>query len=132
MKRLLTLVLSLALLALPAAAQVQGASTYTNPALTATLVVAQATPGTLVYWNISNPNSSLVYVQFFDAAATGGITLGSTAPKLSIAVPPTNGVTDGVSVPGIAFQKGVVIAVTTTANGASAPGTVSNINLATN
>src|ERR1035437_10211073 len=126
--------LCLLLFVLPAAAfaTVQGASTYANATTTATLVVAQATPGLLCYWNISNPNTGLVYVQFFDANTTAGITLGSTAPKFFIAVPPSNGVTDGVTTPGIAFQSGIVIAVTTTPTGASAPSSAVPLTLATN
>lgn len=127
------LVALLLLFVLPAAAfAVQGATTYSKASLTATLVVAQNSSGTLVYWNISNPNTGLVYVQFFDAAATTGITLGTTVPKFWIAVPPGNGVTDGTLVPGIAMQNGFVIAVTTTPTGSAAPSTAVPITLATN
>jgi hypothetical protein len=131
MKYLLPFVLFFTLPVLNSSAA-NGASTYAQASLSTTLTVAQAAPATMVYWNISNPNSGTIYVQFFDAATTSGITLGTTAPKFWIAVPPTNGVTDGTSVPGIAFQSGVVIAATTTPTGNTAPGTAIPITLGLN
>jgi hypothetical protein len=130
MKYLLSLLLLL--LPLTTFASVQGASTYSNASLTATLVVASASPVALCNYNVSNTNTGTIYVQFFDAATTVGITLGVTAPKFWIAVPSGNGVTDGPYTPPVAFQNGIVIAVTTTPTGSTAPSSSVPVTLTTN
>ncbi len=99
---------------------------YQYGALTATLyqLVAPTVAGSPCipsYWNLANPNTSLVFIQFFDAASTTGITLGTTAPTFSIAVPANGGVIDTTPLQGITFNKGVVVAATTTQTGNSAP-----------
>jgi hypothetical protein len=111
---------------------VQGATPYANGALTNTLVVAKASPALLCNYNISNTNTGTVFIQLFDAATTSGITLGVTAPKFIISVPSGNGVTDGLFLPGLAFQNGVVMAVTTTPTGSTAPSSAVSISLSTN
>jgi hypothetical protein len=132
MKKLL-LPLLLFLMPLVGVANPFGASaTYANAALTATLVVAQSTPGLLTYYNISNSNSSTVFIQYFDASTTAGITLGSTSPKGWISVPSGNGVTDAALPFGIAFANGIVIAVTTTPTGNTAPSSSVPVVLGTN
>lgn len=100
-------------------------SVYTNAALTATAVSASTKTGgstSLLSYNISNANSSFVYIQMFNAASAGAVTLGTTPPTFWLAVPAV-GVTDGPLVNPVVFPLGLVIAVTTTPTGSTAPST---------
>jgi hypothetical protein len=99
---------------------------FGNAALTATtvqLIPAPQTGSTVTvnYWNMSNPNAALVYIQFFDVAATTSVTLGTTAPTFYVAVPAFGGVVDTSFVTGFVFKNGVVVACTTTPTGNTAP-----------
>jgi hypothetical protein len=131
---LTTLFFAAAFFAPPGRAAVSGSTMVTKSALTATASVAKAAPCILTYWNISNTNSTTVYVQFFDAASTSGITLGTTAPLFWIAIPggSPGGVTDGLAGTGIAFQNGIVVAATTTPTGSTAPSSTVPVVLAVN
>jgi len=121
MKKILLSVLIFAAVALPSKAL----TAFGNAALTATpvLVTAQSTPPTVLYFNVANANTSIVYIQFFNAAAAGSVTLGTTAPTFWIAVPATNGVIDTPFVNGFTFSSGIVVAATTTPTGSTAPST---------
>lgn len=123
----------LALFLLPVVIASASISAYTNASLTATAVQAAlpATGAPSVYlWgaNCSNVNSAVVFVQVFDAATAGSVTLGTTPPKFWYAIP-TNGVLDKDIMRGIYFQNGIVIAVTTTPTGNTAPSTACPISL---
>lgn len=79
----------------------------------------------LVGWNIINTNAAVVYVQLFNAAATGDVTLGSTEPKMILALPSGVGTSIFAMVGPenhISFPLGIVVAATTTPTGAIAPG----------
>lgn len=78
-------------------------------------------------WYIDNPNTSMVYVQFFEGIASN-ITLGTTPPKLSLGIPAGSAANTDVG-NGITFTNGMVIAVTTTRSGAVAPAAATDINL---
>lgn len=123
MKKLSLLFLFLIGLVAPCLAQVP----FTNAALssTAVLVSARTSPSTpnLVLYNISNPNSSTVYVQFFDSATAGTVTVGTTAPFFWFAIPANSGVTDNGLPFAIPFANGIVVAATTTPTGNTAPST---------
>lgn len=98
---------------------------YMNSALTATPVQAASLntgASSLYLWgvNISNPNNAVSYVQFFDASSPSSVVLGTTRPAFWYAIP-QNGVIDKDIVRGIYFRNGIVIAVTTTPTGSSAP-----------
>lgn len=122
---------------------------FLNNAVTNTLlqlVAAFATPSTspsgqqgvppfsnkevmnLAYQNVYNPNSSVVFLQYFDAASTGAVTLGTTKPLFSFAIPPSSSGSSGVlseSYPPDcrpSFKLGVVVAITSTQQGAASPG----------
>lgn len=109
------------------------AGIFTSATLTSTavLVTAQTSPSApfLVSYNISNPNSAIVYVQFFNAATSGAVTVGSTAPLFWVAVPATNGVIDTALVTPIPFSLGIVIACTTTPTGSTAPSSADPISI---
>lgn len=123
MKRILsTLFLGLALAVAPFA---EAATPVANASVTNTAVLVKAGANSLAGYNVSNTNAGTVYVQFFDAATSGAVTVGTTAPYFWIAVPggSPGGVTDGLQTVGIPFTNGVVIAVTTTPTGGTAPST---------
>ena len=96
-------------------------------ALSATVkgVLASAT-GKLMSYYIYNPNSSAAYVQIFDVATTGGVTVGTTVPKWSVAIPATSAANLGGL--NMAFSNGIQVAATTTAKGSSAPSTALDCN----
>lgn len=77
--------------------------------------------------NASNPNNTELFVQFFDAAATTDVTLGTTVPDWFVIVPKGVGANDEGSVDinyynaPVKFQKGIVYAVTTTVGGSTGP-----------
>lgn len=98
---------------------------YTNATLTSTavLVSARTSPSTpfLLLYNLSNPNSVTIYVQFFDSKTSAAVTVGTTAPLFWIAIPANSGVTDNALPFNIPFANGIVIAATTTPTGNTAP-----------
>lgn len=89
------------------------------PALTATATAIKAAAGTIGGWYLYNPNSTVVYVQLFDAA-TGAVTLGSTAPVAALGIP-AGSAANVVSAAGINFTTAITVAATTTATGSTAP-----------
>lgn len=66
-----------------------------------------------------NPSGAVAYIQLFDAATPGAITLGSTAPKLSLGIPSALASGLGPTAVGIQFLSGIQAAATTTATGSS-------------
>lgn len=66
-----------------------------------------------------NGSGALAYLQVFDAATAGSVTLGSTAPSSSWAVPNTQAAGFAVSLVGVQFTNGIQVASTTTATGAT-------------
>ena len=71
--------------------------------------------------SLSNPSNAVAYFQFFDAATAGAVTLGTTVPTFWIAVPTVNAVNLEFGPVGYVFKSGMVVAVTTTPTGGSAP-----------
>jgi hypothetical protein len=90
-------------------------------ALTNTKVLVKGSAGALGgYLSVWNPNTSVVYIQVFDAALAATPTLGTTVPNAVIAVPPQAAGPGEVTV-GIPVAAGIVIAATTTPTGLTAP-----------
>lgn len=130
MKKFLRLFLVTLAVTLSVAYGAIGAAAYSNTAgLSNTLVQAKVGTCIVCGYNFSNSNTGTVFVQFFDSATTSGITLGTTPPKFSLAIPAGGGVTDGLQTFGPGFTEGVVIAATTTAGGSTAPATAIPITL---
>jgi len=78
------------------------------------------TSGGVVYgWYIYNSNSTVAYVQFFNLASAS-VTLGTTAPTMSIGIPPLAGA-NILNEAGIGFNTAITIAITTTRGGSTAP-----------
>lgn len=107
---------------------------YANGALTNTAVLAvNLTSGgtcTLDGLTFGNEaNSAASYLQIFDAASTGAVTLGSTAPTIIIDAPALLGNSMSNDYGLCVFKKGVVIAATTTATGSTAPSSNCSVTL---
>lgn len=83
--------------------------------------------GRLYNYNVYNPNASVAFLQVWDLAV-GSVTVGTTAPKASYAIP-AGGVWDGGLIYSLGFATAITIAATTTATGATAPGTGLVVNL---
>lgn len=100
---------------------------FHNAAVAAKVLVS-ATPAFISSWFLSNKHATDVgYLQIFDAAGTGDVTLGTTVPKHEIDLKAGQRASEsGLS---LKFDLGVVIAVTTTSHGATATGTGWGVNL---
>lgn len=107
---------------LSASAGVVGTSMYLNTALLATKQAANASAGSLYGYHIYNPNSVVIYVQFFNLASAS-VTVGTTTPNMVIAVPPFGWADAPATGPPIGFGTAMTIAATTTATGSGAPST---------
>jgi len=71
---------------------------------------------------IENNTGTDMYVQIFDAADTGDVTVGTTKPDLSFRIPADGAFGKDVNdSPFAFFEKGVVVAGTTTRDGNSSP-----------
>lgn len=95
--------------------------------LTNTASQVKASAGTVGGYYVYNPNASVAYVQFFDTSL-GSITVGTTAPKLSIGIPATSAANLD-SAGGLSFLTAICVAATTTAVNGTAPGTPLDLNL---
>lgn len=116
---------------IPASATVTGLLVNFQSALTNTVVQVKSGPGSLYGYNIFNPGTVTTYLQIYDAPSAF-VTVGTTAPKMSIALPSTSSspIGDDVNfVIPIDFTSGISIAATTTVTGGTAPVTalVSNV-----
>jgi hypothetical protein len=99
--------------------------------LSTTVTGIKSSAGQIGYIQCWNPNASVSYIQLFDALS-GSVTLGSTVPKLSIGVPPTNSTGFVLPLVGVQFASAISTAVTTTATGNAAPSTAVDCNAAYN
>lgn len=97
-----------------------GGTTYSNLAVLATKVAPLA--GSFLVFNFTcfNPDSSIAYIQFFDAL-TANVTVGSTAPYFVLPLPAGGGIDSQLICPRV-FRTGIVFAATSTSTGSSAPG----------
>jgi hypothetical protein len=85
----------------------------------ATVTAIKTTGGNVFGWYIYNSNTTVAYVQFFNLA-TGSVTLGTTAPFMSLGIPPIAGA-NVLFDTGILFSTAITIAITTTRAGATSP-----------
>ena len=102
-------------------AQLNGADSG-GGVLVATAQVIKASAGQMYGYYVYNPNSSATFVHFYNVAAAS-VTVGTTAPLMSITIPATSAA--NLALPyGIAFSNaGWSAAATTTAGGNTAPST---------
>lgn len=68
---------------------------------------------------LGNPNSTNAYLQIFNVATAGAVTLGTTVPKLSVFLPPFGGANVDFD-SGVDFSAGIQVAATTTEAGLTA------------
>lgn len=107
-----------------------GTSHFRNAAVTNTAVAIKASAGKLHGYNLYNPNASLAFVHFYDVAAAS-VTVGTTTPIRSVALPSTANGTIGIDreiTLGVAFATAISVAASTTATGGTAPGTALVVN----
>lgn len=89
---------------------------YANGAVDGTTLLAVSGYGSIAGIALENPNASNAYLQIFDAAKTSDVTLGTTPPTAII--PLAAGWTIAGPWPQ-KFNKGIVIAATTTPTGST-------------
>lgn len=108
-------------------AQIPSTPSVQNGLTTTVKAIKSSAAGNLKGYYIFNPNSSVSYIQIFDVATAGAVTLGTTVAKLSLGIPAL-GAANLDSAPGIAFANGIQVAATTTATGSVAPSTAVDAN----
>ncbi|MDQ3047054.1 MAG: hypothetical protein M3R27_05850 [Bacteroidota bacterium] len=87
----------------------------------------KATTGNLYGWNIHNPNTSDVYVKFYNAAFAS-VVVGTTVPVLTLHVPPGSVYESPICIQQN-FDTAISVAVVTTLADAGATAPASNIHL---
>jgi hypothetical protein len=93
-----------------------------NGLSTTVTAIKSSLPGLLGTIYCYNANATVAYIQVFDVATAAGVILGTTKPVLSLGIPSALASGAGPASVGIAFQKGIQVAVTNSATGASANG----------
>lgn len=90
-------------------------------ALTNTAVAIKASKsGVLGTIYCYNSNATAAFVQVFDVATASGVTVGTTAPVLSLGLAPASAGSVPIGTLGVHFANGIQIAATTTATGGTA------------
>lgn len=103
-------------------ASTAGGSSIFDPAshlLTNSVQEIRTGTSTLYGFTFYSDNIAKGFIQIFDAASSGAVSLGSTAPTFVITVPPRGYDTKHFFV-GVAFTNGIQAAFTTTATGSTA------------
>lgn len=95
-------------------------STKYTGSITNTAVAVDASAGTLWGYYFYNPNASVCYVQFWNTAQ-GSVTVGTTAPVLTLGIPATSAANVQLAV-GDAYSTAITIAATTARAGGTACG----------
>jgi hypothetical protein len=86
------------------------------------------TAGQVGGWYFYNANSSVAYVQFFNAQASA-VTLGTTTPIYSLGIPATSGANIPAGLLGINHSTAICIAITTTRAGSTGPSSTVDYNI---
>jgi hypothetical protein len=112
----------------PAETQLSPSTPYFNAAAGETKYLVASGAVVLTDYFVENPDpAAKAYLQFFNAASAGAVTLGTTTPVRSIGL--SAGEKANLSGLALVFPLGLVVAGTTTATGASAPATGLVVNL---
>jgi len=108
-------------------ANIIAASAFRDIDLDETAVAVATAPVKVMGWSIHNSDATVIFVQFY-FRPLADVTVGTTVPDFTIAVPPAaevNGWPPG-GVANVRSQQttpsGLVVAATTTAGGATGPG----------
>ncbi len=105
----------------PVAGTSGGWSVSSQTALTNTDVAVKASAGQLGGYMIYNPNTSVAYVQVFDAT-TVSVTVGTTTPTYVLSIPAASAANLELTC-GVAHATAITVAATTTPTGSTAPTT---------
>ena len=108
-----------------------GWTSFLANGLSTTVVTISSSPRVLALVDCYNPNASPVYIQIFNAAS-GSVTLGTTAPALSVPIGAGNTGGFAMQTSGINFSNALSVAATTTAQGSTAPAAAPVCNFAYN
>lgn len=96
---------------------------YTNN-LSASPVEVFSGRGNLYGFLVENNTATDVYLQVFDAAASGDVTVGTTSPVFTVRIPGSSAFGKDADDMSYRFMsRGCVVAVTTTRTGNTAPAT---------
>ncbi len=96
------------------------AFTFFSPSLSGDVAGIKTEPGRVYGYSLANPNpSGNAFVQFFNAGMSG-VSLGTTVPKMSIAVPASGSVNLAFDTP-LVFDTAISVAATKTSNGSGTP-----------
>lgn len=107
----------------------KGAATYFATGLDESpLVLVGAGPLGIANFFIYNNDTAAGFVQFFNAAAIGDVTLGTTVPDFVVGIAAASWAQGQMSLP-LMFTKGIVIGFATTATGAGATSSTAEVNL---
>lgn len=117
----------------PIPATVNGWTPKLANGLSTTVISVKTAAGELGSYQCMNQSGAVAYVQVFDAANSGSVTLGSSTPVLSLGLPAASSLPGGGNLEwsnGIHFATGIQVAATTTATGSTAPSTAVDCNFA--
>lgn len=98
-----------------------GTSNVLANGLSTTVKTVKASAGMLAWYNCGNTNAAPVFIQAFDVAGATTVTLGTTVPSFTLALPTSSAIHGNLALPAN-FFKGLKVAATTTATGSTAPG----------
>lgn len=98
-----------------------GLTAFRNAALTNTATTVKAAAGRVHYFDFYNPNAAVVFVNFYNALIAN-VTVGTTTPVWTIAVPPGVSRSDYLN-SSISFATGISVSVTAAVTGNTAPTT---------
>jgi len=85
-------------------------------------LLIKGSQGLIYGWHVFTELAATGFIQVFDAATLGAVTLGSTVPKLAIAIPAVaGGAFSSIILPKpIVMANGIVVFSTTTPEGSTA------------
>ena len=99
----------------------QALNMYRNPVLSNTAIAVKVSSGRIYAIHFYNPNSTDIFIQFYDLAQ-GGVTVGTTTPSWTWWVAAGGAIDDVLEIP-IPGNNALTIAATTTITGGTAPTT---------
>lgn len=100
---------------------------YSKTDLSTTVTTVKSSAGSVGAYSLYNPSIAITFIQFFDISGT--VTLGTTVPVWTLAIPTLATLNLSIPFGGITFANAIKIAATTTALGLTAPATALIVNL---
>jgi len=119
--KVLLSVIAVAVLAPKVDAQQQGNLILLQPSLSNSVVTIKGSKTPLIFYSCYNPNGSDVYVQLFDKASSGAVTLGTTVANRVLIAPALSDTGPQQLTPPFAAKNGLQVAATTSSSGSTAP-----------